>query len=112
MNIFAEKPPLLTNVLVSCLMSLLHKCSLPAWLWVLSQCISSFTVKTFSLELSSNPSLTQDGKTMLKLMRFGLKNLSLFQNVNLRLLGEITFQYEKGLHLQEQKLNISFSYKG
>lgn len=48
---------------------------------------------------------------MLKLMRFGLKNLSLLQNVNLQLLGEITFQYEKGLGLQEQKINVSFLYK-
>ena len=30
MEIFAKKPPLLTNVLVSCLMLLLHKCFLPA----------------------------------------------------------------------------------
>lgn len=68
---------------------------------ILSHRISSFTVRTFSLGLSSNPSLTQGGRIMLKLMRFGLKNLSLFQTMNQQLLGKITFQYEEGLPLQE-----------
>ena len=61
---------------------------------VLSHGIFSFTVRTFSLGLSSNPSLTQGGRIMLKLMRFGLKNLSPFQIMNQQLLGKITFQYD------------------
>ena len=68
---------------------------------VVSHGIFSFTVRIFSLGLSSNPSLTQGGRITLKLMRFGLKNLSPFQTVNQQLLGKITFQYEEGLPLQE-----------
>ena len=103
MEIFANNRPPLTTVLVDILMKATVRER------VLSHGISSFTVRTFSLELSSSPSLTRDGKIMLRLMRFGLKNLSLFQTVNRQLPGKITFQYEKGLHLQEQML-VFFLY--
>ena len=44
--------------------------------------ISCFVVKIFNLELSSRPSLIQDGKTMkMKLRRSGSRSLSQLQNV-------------------------------
>ena len=80
--------PLLTILLTTVLVMKPTDCER-----VLSHGISSFAVRTFSLELSSSPSLTRDGKIMLKLMRFGLKNLNPFQTVNQQLPGKITFQY-------------------